>query len=542
LKQLSCLLFYAVDEQPDNPVWRGIGYTPSTLPPARAPRVPLLTPARETLDCDVCIVGSGAGGGVIAAELAAAGKRVLVLEAALPLQSDDFAQRELEGYRSLYLARALLTTRAGGMAILGGAALGGGTAVNWQTSLRTPDDVRAEWADKSGCRFFAEESFTRSLDAVCVRSHVGTAESAVNDNNDALRRGCVALGYRWSTIPRNAHGCDLSQCGYCVYGCRAGGKQSTTVTYLRDAVATGNAQVIASCTVERINVQSGAVTGVTARLRSPDGNVAQLIVKAPVVVIAAGGIESPAILMRSGIVLPALGRNLFLHPVSALIGVYPEPIRAWLGPPQTIVCEEYAHIDGAYGCRFENVPAHPGMGANAIPWHGAREHRDLMRSFSHSAAILVLSRDHTGGQVWVNRSGRTQVDYSVGPRELHYLRTGLGAVARIHVAAGARQVVGLHSKPLIWRAGDSVDAFAAELLRAPLDRNASPLYSAHQMGSCRMGSNADAAVCDENGKVFGVRGLYIGDASAFPLSSGVNPMVTIMALAHHTAQRMKATL
>jgi choline dehydrogenase-like flavoprotein len=176
----------------------------------------MLKPSNDALDCDVCIIGSGAGGGVIAAELAAAGRRVLVLEAAAPLQAGDFNQRELEGYDSLYLYRGLLTTRDGAVVILAGAALGGGTAVNWQTSLRTPDDVRAEWAERSGCSFFAEESFTRSLDAVCVRSNVGTAESVVNGNNDALRRGCVALGYKWSTIPRNSHNCDLAQCGYCV--------------------------------------------------------------------------------------------------------------------------------------------------------------------------------------------------------------------------------------------------------------------------------------------------------------------------------------
>src|SRR5262249_12367191 len=156
--------------------------------------------------------------------------------------------------------------------------------------------------------------------------------------------------------------------------------------------------------------------------------------------------------------------------------------------------------------------------------------------FSHASAILVLTRDHAGGRVWVDRYGRSQIDYEVGQREQHYLRTGIAAVARIHAAAGADTIAGLHSVPMIGRRGASLETFCSTLKRAPIAKNASPLFSAHQMGTCRMGTNADAAVCDPDGQVFGVRGLYIGDASAFPLSSGVNPMVTIMALAHHTAQ------
>ena len=538
LKRLICFLYYAVDSSPDSPVWAGIGYSRGTLPVARAPRLPISTPLSDVIDCDVCIVGSGAGGGVIAAELARAGRHVVLLESAPPLQSDDFTQGELTGFHTLFLEEGLLSTRDLSISILAGSALGGGTAVNWQTSFRTPDDVRDEWAERSGCRFFAEESFTQSLDAVCARVHVGTAESVVNANNDVLRRGCAALGYNWSTIARNAHGCDLSQCGYCAHGCREGGKQSTTVTFLRDAVASGNAQVIANCRAERINIERGAVTSVSARMVLGD-TIRELEVRAPIVVAAAGGIETPALLLRSAVALPALGRNLFLHPTSALLGLYPEPICAWQGPPQTIVCEEFAHISGAYGCRLEAIPAHPGMAALALPWHGGRAHRMLMQRFRQAAAILVLTRDHAGGRVWVNREGRTRVDYKVGAREQHYLKTGLVGVARVHAAAGADTVAGLHSAPLIWRSGSSIDAFADALMRAPVAENASPLFSAHQMGSCRMGTRADAAVCDADGQVFGVRGLYVGDASAFPLSSGVNPMVTVMAMAHHTAQRIR---
>jgi choline dehydrogenase-like flavoprotein len=532
LKRLACFYHYA---RPNPDVAREVGYQASPAPPARAPRVQL-TPASD-LECDACIVGSGAGGGVIAAELSAAGMRVVVLEAARGLQSDDFTQQELQGMKSLYLQEGRLSTDDLSVTIVAGSALGGGTAVNWQTSFRTPDHVRAEWARNSGCAFFTEPSFDDSLQRVLDRLHVGTNESEVNANNDVLRRGCERLGYRWSVIPRNARGCAFDQCGYCAYGCRAGGKQSTTITYLRDAVASGNCRIITGCNVERIDLAGDRVQGVSARVQ-PEGQ--RISIRAPLVICAAGGIESPALLLRSGIRLPAVGRHLHLHPTSCVAGFYDEPIKAWHGAPQSIVCDEFADISPGYGARLETAPTHPGLFALAIPWHGRESHRAYMRDFAQAAAVIVLTRDHAGGRVWVNRAGFTVVDYRVGDREVGYLNQGIAAAARVHAAAGANRLVTMHSVPLEWKRGESIDAFCARLPRHALAPNWSPVFSAHQMGSCRMGAHADAAVCNENGAVYGVKGLYIGDGSALPGSCGVNPMITIMALAHHTAQHINS--
>lgn len=531
LKRLACFYYYAA---PDANIVAEIGYTPSPRLPARAPMVPLIAvPQSGSIDCDACVIGSGAGGGVIAAELAAAGLRVIVLEAGPGLQADGFDQQELHGMQSLYLQQGRLSTQDLAVAIVAGSALGGGTAVNWQTSFRPPDQVRSEWARSSGCSFFTEPAFDASLDQVCERLQVGTQESQVNRNNDALRRGCERLGYRWNVIPRNASGCDPAQCGYCAYGCRVGGKQSTTVTYLRDAVATGNCSIITGCWAQRINTASGKVIGVSAVC----DNVF-LSVRAPMVVCASGGVETPALLLRSGLRLPAVGRHLYLHPTTCVAGFYPARIEPWSGPPQTIVCDHFADLADGYGARLETAPVHPGLFALALPWHGARAHHELMEQIAHAAAFIVLTRDHTGGQVWVNTEGRTLIDYRVGERETGYLNTGMAAAARIHEAAGAERIVTLHSKRVEWRRGEDIDAFTASLARHTFADNWSPIFSAHQMGTCRMGSHADAAVCAANGAVFGVDGLYIGDASALPGSCGVNPMITIMAVAHHTAQRI----
>ncbi len=547
LKRLAAFLFYSLlDEAGSNPTWPAIGYCPSPrLPAAAAPlRLTAIT-APTALDCDVCVIGSGAGGGVVAAELARAGRRVIVLEAGSSQQAPDFDQRELVGMQQLFLDQGMTASRDLGIAILAGATLGGGTTVNWQTSMPLPDAVRDEWAERSGCAHFTEASFTDSFAAVEARLSIGTSESLVNPNNAALQRGCETLDYRWSPIARNARGCDPEQCGYCMFGCRHGGKQSTAVTYLHDAQRLGDAVIIPHCRAERVLRANGCVTGVEAAATGPTtGQQYSVHVRAPLVVIAAGGIQSPALLLRSGLDLPALGRHLYLHPTSGVGGHYAERIEMWNGPPQTVVCTEFSESADTHGFRLEAVPAHPGLFGLAIPWLGARDHRRRMQGYAHVGAIIVLTRDRAGGRVRVGRDGRAVIEYRPGRQEQALLRQGIAAAVRVHLAAGSHEVVTLHTREHCLRTGSgispaAVDAFCDRITRSALDRNRSTLFSAHQMGTCRMGRDPRTAVCNADGEVFGVRGLFVADASAFPLSSGVNPMLTVMALAHHTAQRIR---
>jgi len=546
LKRLSTFLYYSA--RPGgrhNPAWSRIGYRPSPESPATAAALTVTPISRDVqLSCDVCIIGSGAGGSVIAAELAAVGQRVIVLEAGGGEQAPDYTQRELESIRGLFLDNGLGATADLGLSILAGGTLGGGTVVNWQTSLRLPDIVREEWSSASGCAHFAGDAFTRSLDAVCARIGAGTGESTVNANNDVLRRGCEQLGWHHSSIPRNSRGCDAGQCGYCIFGCRHGGKQSAAVTFLRDAQSHGNTVIHVRCHADRVRISAGQVTGVDATGTDPATRLAyRVTVNAPRVVVAAGSMRSPLVLLRSGISLPAIGRNLHVHPASPIAGIYPEPIEPFIGPPQTILSDQFAAIDGAYGFKLEAAPVHPGLLALALPWQGARDHRRRMQRFGHTAALIAFVRDRSTGEVSIGRNGQTVTRYQPGTRELAHLRRGIAAATRVHAAAGADTVVTLHQRDHTLRAAGAsaraIDEFCERVMRDAVDRNWSPLFSAHQMGTCRMGRSAQDAVCDERGAVFGVRGLFIGDASAFPLSSGVNPMVTIMAMAHHTAQAIK---
>jgi len=543
LKRLTGFLSYSVtDGSGDNATWKSIGYRPSPLPAARPTPLrvrPISTPT--TLDCDVCVIGSGAGGGVAAADLAARGMHVLVLEAGPGDQASDFGQRELESTQRLFLDAGLTATRDLGVSILAGACLGGGTAINWQTSLRTPDDVRDEWREKSGCDWFTGVRFDRAMDFVWSRSCVSTDESVVNANNAPLRRGCQALGYEWSPIARNSHGCDTTQCGYCMFGCRIGGKQATTVTFLADAQRTGDTTIVASCTAQRVTMSNGRVTGVAAIARDGAGREVEVTVRAPTVIVAAGGIQSPALLLRSGLTLPELGRNLYLHPTSAIAGVYAERVEPWTGPPQTIVSNHFTAISGNYGFRMETAPTHPGLLALALPWTGARAHRRLMQRCAHASAIIALTRDAEGGRVRVRGDGTSVITYRPTPAQQSLIARGIVAATRVHLAAGAEEVLTLHTNGPSLRqtkatTASDIDAFCDRLLRMPLADNRSLLFSAHQMGTCRIGRDARSAVCDDTGQVFGVRGLFVADASAFPASSGVNPMITVMALAKCVAE------
>lgn len=540
LKRLATFLFYCVTgESGASPTWPALGYALASPPVGSSPLKVTLVSQPTTLEADVCVIGSGAGGGVVAAQLAASGRSVIVLEGGPPDQAADFDQREIVGTQRLYLDQGTTASRDLGVAILAGSCVGGGTSINWQTSLRTPDFIRDEWADRSGVGAFADESFTRALDTVCERLNVGTSESARNGNNAALERGCAALGYRWIEIPRNSRGCDQAQCGYCVFGCRVGGKQSTAITYLRDAQQTGRVTIVAACKAERLRLERGQVVGAQATAYDErSGTRVPVRVNARTVVVAAGALETPAFLLRSGIEHPQLGRNLYLHPTSAVAGRYDEPVRGWIGAPQTVLCDEFLRVRGNYGFWFETAPIHPGLIALAQPWHGARDHRARMQQVAHVSAFIILVRDRQGGRVRVDSEGRAVIDYGIGRMERELLQEGLATAARLHWAAGAAEIHTLHGRDhTLKRSASSramdIDAFCQEVAGLPVHGNRCSIFSAHQMGTARMGVDPRSAVCDEHGQVHGVPGLYVADGSLFPASSGVNPMITIMALAHH---------
>ncbi|MBI1800056.1 MAG: oxidoreductase, partial [Chloroflexi bacterium] len=219
-------------------------------------------------------------------------------------------------------------------------------------------------------------------------------------------------------------------------------------------------------------------------------------------------------------------------------------IEAWRGAPMTVACDQFADMGDGYGFTLEVPPMHTGYAAVAFPWTGGRALKQDLLRIAQTAMIFALVKDRDGGRITINRAGQPIVDYWPSAYDRAHLIRGLQEAARIHAAGGAREVRSLHNTPVRWsrQAGDSIESYIERLASAPYQPNTFLLGSAHQMGTCRMGRDPRASVADPFGQAHGVQGLWIGDGSAFPTASGVNPMITIMGLAHRTARYIRESL
>ncbi|MGW0183641.1 GMC family oxidoreductase N-terminal domain-containing protein [Nocardia sp. NPDC003345] len=544
LKQAS-LLAYNVTPGPtgSNPLWKEMGYPgpPGTL--ATAPQ-PALTPQRitepGTLTCDVVIVGSGAGGGTAAGVLAEAGLDVVVLERGGYYDDRDFGTGELDGLKKLY-APGPLASAEGQISLVAGTCLGGGTVVNWSTSLATPDKVREEWAGL-GATQFGETEFTESLDAVVRRIGVNEQRSTISVRDSTLEKGARALGWQVDPLPRNVtDACDAGvECGRCGSGCRVGAKQSVTKTWLADAAAKG-ARLIVDADVRRIEVRDGKAESVS--VRTTDG--VEFQVRARAVVVSAGAIQTPALLRRSGLKNDNIGRYLRLHPASAVFGQFDEEIRPWEGGMQTRICRQDADLDGnGYGVIYETGPLQPGSSTGFMSWRGSQSHRDVLVNFARTNAIGIITRDRDSGSVVLGKDGEPTVDYRLSDYDAAHLHTGVEGAARILEAAGARRIWSGHQAGVSYEPGvrGSHGEFAAAARAAGYGPGRCALGALHIMGSARMGGSPELSATNPDGVTWDVPNIVVADASCFPTSSGVNPMVSIEAIAHMNAKRLAARL
>ncbi len=497
-----------------------------------------LTPNGDTtLDADVCIVGSGAGGSVIAGRLAQEGHSVVVLEAGGYYTESDFTQYELQAYQDLYWRGGPAATADANVTMLSGTALGGGTIVNWTNCLRTPDWVRNEWATEHGLDGVDGPDFDAHLDAVLERVGANDQCSDYNDPHQRMVEGCEALGLRYKRIVRNAapDGYSPDTAGFMGFGDRSGSKRSIDKTFLLDAFEAG-ARILVRCKADRIIVTDGRAAGVLATGTDADGNPVSVTVNAPRVVVACGALDSPALLLRSGIGGPAVGDYFRLHTCTSTFGMYGADQKAWWGAPQSMLCHHYDNPGDGYGFMIEGSHYSPGLIGSSI-WPGGEAHKELMAEFRNGAAFISLTRDHGHGRITIDEAGESVVAYPVDdPVDQENLRRGIDIQMRLHEAAGATEIYAIVPGVEPWRRGDDLDAYIRMLQEIPLRAGGWRLFAAHQMGSCRMGSDPATSVANPWGELHDTPGVWIGDASAFPTTSGVNPMVTIMALAHRTAQ------
>jgi choline dehydrogenase-like flavoprotein len=473
-------------------------------------------PADEGEECDVVIVGSGAGGAVAAATLAEAGLDVIVLEAGESFDRDSYPEDPLEAIARLY--------RDGGLTIAEGRppipvpvarTVGGTTVVNSGTCFRAPDPVLDDWRQRFGiewvndlAREFSEaENFLRVTPVDPER---------MGRNGQLAMEGAAALGASGGPISRNAGSC--VQCSSCPFGCEIDAKRGMHVSYLPRAVAAG-ARLRTGVEAQRVLVENGRAIGI---------GCAEYEVRARKATIVAGGaLGTPELLLRSGLGGPQVGRNLHIHPACWVGARYAEEVRGWDGVMQSYYIDQWVPQRLLLEATFTPLA----FGGAWLPGAG-RDHQRSILEFGHVASIGVHLSDASSGRVDLTGNGALRARYKLTREDADRLTFGIARAAEIHFAAGATEVY-----PNIARVGKLTPEKLSDFESTRFKPSELRLEAFHPMGTARIAAERDG-VCAPDGSVHGVSDLYVADASLFPTSVGVNPMMTVIAFAARIADEL----
>lgn len=485
---------------------------------------------------DAVVIGSGAGGAVAAALLAEAGLEVLVLEEGGHFQAKDFTQREGEMYNALYRLGGSQFSEGEGVNVLQGSCVGGSTVINQGDCTRIPPEVLAHWRRLTGAEGLVEADFEAAYERVEADLLVNPIPDAmVNRNNRLLLEGARKLGLGGGAFRHNRVGCVGS--GYCMIGCAYDAKKGAHLNYIPRASAAG-ARVQADCRAERIVKRSGGgwrVEGAVVDRATRRPRLA-FTAEAPVLIVAAGSIHSPALLLRSGLGGPLVGKNLSLQPQAPLIAIIPDEVIAYQGVPQSAFVDRFDEATeeaGLGGFRMEGIVGGPAMSASLIGGFGA-SHKERMTAFRRVAACLVLVPDRPSGEVTVDRKGRVKIAYAPTEEWKGRLRQGLVKAAEIYLAAGAEGVSAPSELAEPLRKGEDPRRIAD----AEITPGVFHLISAHPQGTCRLGADPRASVVDSRLEVHGEKGLFVMDGSVFPTTASTHTMIPIMAAVDLAARRL----
>ena len=501
-------------------------------------------PLPETLTCDVAIVGSGAGAGITAELLSKAGLKVVIVEEGPLKSSTDFRQLEAEAYPTLYQESAARKTEDKAINILQGRCVGGSTTVNWTSSFRTPTPTLDWWAQHFGLADYTADALAPYFQQAETRLAIGPWLTPPNENNDLLRRGAAKLGIPAAAIARNVKGCwNLGSCGM---GCPTNAKQSMLVTTIPAALDRG-AMLLVETRIERFELAGGKVVAMHGFAVNPNGvrtsgSKFATKIAAKHYVLAAGAINSPALLLRSDApdVSQLLGRRTFLHPVVASAAVMPQKVEAWQGAPQTIYSDHFLDtqpIDGPIGYKLEAPPLHPVIFASTVSGFGA-SHAELLRQFPNTHVLLALMRDGfheqaAGGRVKLRGDGSAALDYPLTDFVMDGARRALLSMAEIQFASGAQRVLPVHELAEPYTAWAQAKQAIAGLPVKPL---LTKVVSAHVMGGCGLAGDEKRGVTRPDGVHWQIDNLSIHDGSLFPTSIGANPQLSIYGIVNRLAQ------
>ena len=481
---------------------------------------------------DVCVIGSGAGGAVVAKELAEAGLSVIILEAGENHDPSTFGSYEPEMLRRLFWDSGLRRTRDSAIVISQGKGVGGSTVHNLCYAVRPPQALLYRWQVPEIWPLYNQVEQTLGVTQM--------QETDVNRLNAIIRHGCEAMRWRGG-LQRHNRG-DCSTCGVqCLFGCPVSkapqsdlggtGKQSMAVTYIPLALAAG-AKLYSDCAAQKIHVEKDRVVGVSAQL--PSGG---LRVQSDVVVLAAGAINSPQLWLNSR--LPntngRIGKNLHLHPAVFVGGIFNETIDGHLGIPQSYYIDHFLDLRHSPDSGYLLMPAFGSqmIVAASLPGFG-EDHRAFMERYRHIAALLVLLHDRTTGRVSVDYKGIPNIDYRLRRSDRKVLVEGIINAARLLSAAGATEILMPYTQHLPIKTEADIDI----IRQRGIVPNDIMLASSHPQGTLRMGENPNRNVVNLAGESHAVKGLFVADASLFPTSVGIPPTLTIAALATHVAHRI----
>lgn len=525
VRLLNVFVFTAYYSHPD--VARSVGFEDKTETGRKTPksRVGILPVPQRSLEreVEVCVIGSGAGGAVVAKELSERGHEVLILEEGDYFSRDDFQTLStLTRNRLIYRDGGLFATIGLPMVLLPtGCAVGGTTVINSGTCFRTPDSILKRWQEESGLESLTTESLSPLFDKIEKTLGVGPVPEGVLGANDRiLMRGMEKMGFCSHPLLRNAPGCRGS--GVCIFGCPTGAKQSMEASYLPKAFASG-ATLYPRCRVERLVTAADRVVRIEATFRE-----SRLTVYPKKVIVSCGTLSTPLLLRRSGIGLRSgeLGKNLSIHPTGKIVGLFDETVDGFKGVPQASYLP-----DDAGELMYESVFFPPWLLATSLH-HSGEELYQLMRAYRNLAIFGFLVHDRSLGRVYEGKGGRPLVFYNLGKREMGLFRKGFSVLGRVFFAAGAKRI--FPTLKTISRIDSVIEldrVVASQVKRSSLEAAAF-----HPLGTCRMGISPRNSVVDPELRVHELENLWVADGSIFPSSLGVNPQITIMAFATRCAE------
>jgi choline dehydrogenase-like flavoprotein len=489
------------------------------------------------LDVDAVVIGTGAGGAVALRELARAGLDTVALEEGPWLDFRDFDQREDHMLPRLFQDMGGRSTEDMAVRVLQGRGVGGSTVHNTNLCKRTPDAILDLWARKYSVAGASVADMAPAFEAIERDLSVTEMSGALrNANNEVLREGCAALGWKGGPLKHNRVGCQQS--GYCELGCAYDAKENALKVLLPQAVVAG-ARVYSDVEATALLHDGRQVTGVRGIARGPAGEATPIHVRARIVVLAASAVGSAALARRSDLPDPhaQLGRGLRLHPGGFVAGRFDRAIEGWHGIPQSYECTEHLSFEEGSDRRVWIVPAfaHPIGAAASMTGFGAA-HMASMRAYPNLSVLTAMVHDETSGEVLAGDDGRPILRYTMSEADRGQLAKGLVAGARLLLAAGAREVtIPAIPSRRVTRAAE-LDALDLSFVRP----HALPLTAVHPMGTLRLGEDPRTSVVSSTGEHHQLRGLFVADGSLFPTSLGGPPQISIYAFALHLAPHMIA--